>query len=338
MALDYFDSRVLTGVINKRPPQWGLFTDLFFSAAAPSPTDKFELQIKSRGNELLPFVREAESGKILDGGEGEVVMAIAPRIRVKRPYRATEVLKNPMGYNPYDLVADPVERAIVDDMDATRKNVDTTIEWMCSQIVTTGKITVSDIVGGKARKIYDIDERMPAAHKITLNQADSKWSSANSKIIEMVEDWSIAIQEESGNAPTDLVLGKNAFSAFLRHADVKGMLDIKNVDLGELSLRAGNKFKGMWNGLRIWLYAATVIGYDGKPISLMPADSVVLGAKDVDSKIMWGLPLDRKCLGATQYFTKTYEQEDPSATWVLTESRPMPWAQRPGSFVCAKVV
>jgi len=338
MPLDYFDSRVLTGVINKRPPQYSLFTQLFFSPASPQPTDKFELHIKSRGNNLLPFVREEEPGRVISGGSGEVVVLRAPRIRVKRRYKASEILKNPLGYNPYQLVGDPVEQAIVEDLDALRKDIDATTEWMCSKICTSGQFSVSDSIEGQSKVIYKLDNRMPSAHKITLSQANDKWDSANSKIMDNVEDWATMIQDETGYAPTELVLGKNVWGKFFRHADVQDALDNRRIDLGNLTPRVGNMFKGMWNGLRVWLYTGSVTGYDGKPEYLLNPNSIVLGAKDDESTIEYGLPLDRKCAGATQFFTKTYEEEDPSATWVLTESRPMPWAKRPGCFVCAKVL
>ena len=338
MTLDYFDSRILTGVINKRPPRYSLFTELFFRPGTAQPTDKFELHIKSRGNNLLPFVREEEPGRVLGTGEAEVVVVRAPRIRVKRRYRAEEILKNPAGYNPYQLVADPVEAAIVEDLDALREDADLTVEWMCSQIATSGKITVEDRIDGASKVIYEVDNRMPAAHKVTLTAAGDKWSNASSKILEKVEAWATMIQDETGNAPTELVLGKNVWGHFFRHADVKDMLDNRRIDLGGLSPRVGNMLKGTWDGLRVWLYTGSYTGYSGTVSYLLDPDSIVLGARDSESVIEYGLPLDRKCAGATPFFVKTYEEEDPSATWVLAETRPLPWARRPGCFVCAKVL
>lgn len=337
MALDYFDSRMLVGVITKRPPQYSLFSQLFFSPRSPLPTDKMELHIKTRGNQLLPFVREEEPGRLISGGEGEVVVVRVPRIRVKRQYRATEVLKNPLGYNPYELVSDPVERAIVEDLDELRRRIDMTIEWMCAKIATSGKFSVSDTIDGASKVIYEIDNRMPAAHKITLS-GTSLWSNEKSTIMENVEDWATRILDETGNAPTDLVLGRNVWGKFFRHADVQKNLDNRRIDMGGLTPRAAQMFKGLWNGLRVWVYAGSVTNHTGQAEYLLNADSVVLGAKDEESTIEYGLPLDRKCAGATAYFVKTYDEEDPSATWVLAESRPLPWAKRPGCFVCAKVL
>lgn len=337
MPIDYFDHRILTGVIVKRPPKYSLITDLFFKPRPPQPTDKLELHIKSRGRQLLPFVREEEPGKVIKSGDAEAVIVKAPRIRVKTPYQAADVLKNPAGYTPYEIAVDPVGRAIVEDLDFLREDVDLTIEWMAAQIATKGTFTVSDKIEGKLKPIYTVDNRMPAAHKITVNEAQ-KWSAADSKIMESVEGWSTMIQDECGTAPTELVLGKNVWGHFFRHADVKDNLDNRRIDMGGLQPKVSTMFKGVWNGLNVWVYTGNVTGYGGKTEYLLDTNSILLGARDTESVIEYGLPMDRKCEGATSFFAKTYDEEDPSATWLLVESRPMPWARRPGAFLCAKVL
>lgn len=46
--IDYFDSRVLTGVINKRPVRHDIFGNMF-RRQAPRATELFELHVYSRG-------------------------------------------------------------------------------------------------------------------------------------------------------------------------------------------------------------------------------------------------------------------------------------------------
>lgn len=335
--LDYFDSRVLTGVINRRPPLYSLISQMFFTPRPASHTDKFELALTFRGNDLLPLVREEEPGRVVSSGSAEVVMVKAPRIRVKTPFSANDLLKNPPGYNPYEIVADPVEQRIVEDLDELRRGVDRTTEWMAAQIATKGKLTVSDTVGGKTVPIYTLDNRMPDEHRPTLTGAD-KWSAAQSSIVKNLEEWALLIQEACGTSPTELILGKNVWEAFFNHKDVKNALDVRRIDLGELSPRVQSFYKGTFNGLRVWVYVGNVTGYNGQVEYLLDPDSVLLGARDAGQVIEYGRPLDLKCEAPARFFVKTYDEEDPSGKWLLVESRPLPWARQPGAFVCAKVL
>ena len=45
--IDYFDSRVLTGVINRRPVKYDIFGNMF-RRQAPKATELFELHVVSR--------------------------------------------------------------------------------------------------------------------------------------------------------------------------------------------------------------------------------------------------------------------------------------------------
>lgn len=336
--LDYFDPRILTGVLTNRPPQYSLFTDLFFTKKSPQPVETFELHVKNRERRMLPFVRNEDAARILEPYSGEVVAVRAPRIRVKRRYKAEDILKNPLGYDPYDLVSNPVEQAIVEDLDDLRRDLDQTLEWMCAKIITTGVIEIADYIEGQKKVIYKVDNRMPATHRITVGTSDAKWSNSKSKLMEQVEEWSNMIQETTGSAPTELILGKNVWGNFFRHSDVKDNLDNRRIELGEIIPRVCTMFKGVWNGLRIWTYIGTAPLADGSVEYLLDPDSIVLGYKDPETVIEYGRPVDHDCPGATAFFAKTYKEEDPSVRWVLAETRPLPWVRRSGAFVCAKVL
>lgn len=336
MSVDYFDSRILTGTIINRPPQYNLLTQLFFTPQAPKNTDTFELHLQNKGQMLLPFVRNEEAGKVFTNGSGEVTVTKAPRIRMKTPYQAAEMLRNGIGYTPYETESNPVEKRIVEDMDWLRRNVDVTIEWMVAELITTGKVTVSDRVDGTSMPIYTLDNRMPSKHKVTLT-GGNLWSASTSTLMDDVEEWSLLIQESCGLAPTDLILGKNVWKHFFKHADVRDGLDNRRITLGGLTPTVQQMFKGIWNGLNIWVYAGNVTDYSNKTKYFVDANSVLLGTRNADAVIEYGKPLDLKCEAPTSYFVKTYAEEDPSATWLLMESRPMPWARRSGAFLCASV-
>ena len=139
--IDYFDSRVLTGVINKRPVKYDIFGNMF-RRQSPKATELFELHVVSRGVSMLPSIANAAGGTMRSGREGAAFAVKAPRFRPKRLFKAADLLKHAGGQTPYDLNVNPVERAIAEDMDDHRADIDTMVEIMCAQAIVHGKINL----------------------------------------------------------------------------------------------------------------------------------------------------------------------------------------------------
>lgn len=337
MPLDYFDSRLLTGTVTKMEPQYDLFTSLFFNHQAPSNVDIFELHIETESQGLAPIVNAYEGGRIMEFGNGEVVHVKAPRFRMKTPYQAAHMIRNGIGYTPYEHESNPIERKISEDLMKMRRRVDNSTEYMTSQIVTTGKIAIVSNVDGVAVTMYEVDNRMPDSHKITLTTT-ALWSASTSSIMGNVEAWAMLMEANGGPAPTDMVLGSNVWQKFFNHADVKDNLDNRRIEIGSLTPKVQRKFKGVWNGLNIWAYAGKVKDYSDASVNYLDPDSIVLGSNSPDNVIEYAQPLDLDCSGPTRLFAKTYDQDDPSGTFLVVEGRPLPWARRPEAFLCAKVL
>lgn len=339
MSLDYFDSRLLTGVVVKRPPKPQLITQLFFKPQPPQPTDKFELHVQAVQRQIVPLVSDVEGASVVQGRSGEAVLAKAPRIRLKRPFKAVEILRNLVGMTPYDLTANPVEMSIAEQMQDFRDDIEYTIEFMCAQLATQGKLTMRDKVDGQTRVIYELDLLRSAEHSVDISSASArKWNGSSAKIRKDITEWSQMIATATGQGATDLVLGSNVVDLFLDHSDVKDKLDNRRMDIGQLTFSVHTLHKGTWNGVNIWEYPYKITDRVGESIPLIAPDSILLGTREAGQVIEYGLPLDRQCTGPTSYFSKTYDEDDPSQTWVLVESRPLPWTRNPDAFVYAKVL
>ena len=329
MELDFFTPRTLTGVINLRPIKWDLFTG-FFKAQDPQPNDVFLLETSLRGASILPSITNYDAGTMRKSESLSVGYVKAPRFRPKRAFRAADLLKTQKGFTPYDPRINPVERAIADDMDAHRDDIDRMLEIMCAQAAVDGRIDLYDVVEGEVVKNYTVDFNRPASHDVTLPGSDL-WSDPDSDLIGSIEEYNLLIQEDtSGLSATDLILGKNAWTAFRRHPDVKDTLDNRRIDIGSLSPRVQAKFKGQWNGLNIWVHNATYKDIDGQTKYYLEPDCALLLARDAESVIEFGQPVDVKCEGPARIFAKQFEQEDPSGIFTIAESRPLPITRHTG--------
>lgn len=337
MELNYFTPRVLTGVINLRPPKYDLFTH-FFRPLDPRDVDVLEVQTSLRGASILPAITNHDAGTMRKSDVLSVGYVRAPRFRPKRVFHAADMLKTQKGFTPYDPAVNPVERAIADDMDAHRDDIDRMIEIMCAQAAVDGRIDLYDMVEGEIVKTYTVDFRRPQNHTVALT-GTAVWSNEDSDLIGSVEDYNLLIQEDtSGLSATDLILGKNAWTAFRRHPDVQDTLDNRRIDIGTMSPRVGAKLKGVWNGLNIWTHNATYKGIDGQTKYYIDPDCALLLARDAESVIEFARPVDVKCAGPAKIFAKQFEQEDPSGIFTIAESRPLPMTRHCGWTVKIKAV
>ena len=335
--LSYFTPRVLTGVINLRPVKHDLFAS-FFKEKAPSPVDVFELQTSLRGASILPSVTNWAGGTMRDGETLSVDFVKAPRFRPKRGFRAADLLKTQKGFTPYDPAVNPVERAVAEDMDAHRDDIDRMVEIMCAQAAVDGRIDLYDMIEGAVVKTYTVDFRRPAEHSIVL-AGDAAWGSERADLIGGMETWNAAIQEAtSGFAATDLILGREAWAAFRKHPDVKDTLDNRRMDIGRLAPRVAGKLKGEWNGLNVWVYTATYKDIEGTVRHYLPPDCALLLARDAESVIEYAQPVDIRCEGPAKIFAKQFEDDDPSGVFTIAESRPLPMTRHCGWSVRIKVV
>ena len=108
-------------------------------------------------------------------------------------------------------------------------------------------------------------------------------------------------------------------------------MDNRHIDAGgALSFRVAQLNKGTWNGLRIWTYSGTYKDIDGTVKHFIDPDDAVLLARDAESVIEYGRPVDLDCSGATTYFAKQYRQDDPSGVFTVAESRPLPVTRHAG--------
>ncbi len=335
--MDYFDSRVLTGVINKRPLQSDIFTS-FFAKQPPSAAENFELHVENNNVSMVPAITNHAPGSMRHGDELAAYIVKAPRFRLKRAFMAADKFKMPAGVNPYNPQANMLEIAIAQDMDKHRKDLDFALENMCAQAMVLGKVTLYNLVeDGNAKATFTVDFKRPASHNVVLS-GSALWSASGSDLLGQVDSWNLLIQEQTGVGATDLLLGKNAWAAFRLHHDVEDHLDNRGIDIGHLSPRVGSKYKGTWNGLNVWVVVGTYVDLDGTSKHYLDPNSALLVARNATSVIEYGLPVDNKCAGPTEIFTKIFEQEDPSGTFSIAESRPLPWPKQPGWVVLADVV
>lgn len=336
MSFSQFTPRVLTGIVNIRPVNRRLFTS-FFTDNAPSPADTFELETSLQGQTMLPALSYNDAGTMRNGEIRTLSAVTAPIFKPKRMLSAADKFKRAKGFTPYDTSYDPVERAIAEDLDALIYDIEYMKEIMCANALVNGKIPLFNTVDGKVKEVGTIDFLRPQSHAVTLS-GEACWDNAASDLIEQSEQYSSLIMDATGGfGATDVIMGTTAFQLFRKHIDVKDMLDNRNIDAGMLNMDISSLYRGVWNGLRIWTINASYMDLQNERQPFIPSDTALFVARGAKLEIDYGLPSDLECTGPAKIFAKQYKENDPSAYFVMLESRPLPQVKHAGATVLVKV-
>lgn len=338
IEINYFDPRILTAIITKKELKYNTFSALF-KEKAPSPSEIFDIQVRSRKTTMIPAVTNYSQASMRQQEGYEVQTIKAPRFRLKRAFQAADRFHLPFGSTPYDRLPNIMERELSDAMDRFNEEFAYAIEVMCCQAVVDGKLDLYDKVDDEVVKRFSVDFGRPSKHKVDLTtDADSAWNNPNANIRRQLDEWCDMIQEETGYAPDTLLLGRNAWDAFFAHNDVRDLFDNRRVDLGTLAPRINKTYKGMFFGLDVYTVPGKYTDLAGVTKRYLDDNKAILIAKDAPAIIEYAQPVDNKCPSPTKRFCKSYEQEDPSGTFLIAESRPLPWPLYPGWAVVADVI
>lgn len=100
--IDYFDSRVLTGVINRRPVKYDIFGNMF-RRQSPKATELFELHVVSRGVSMLPSITNAAGGTMRRRARRHGVRGQGPALPSETPLqsrRSSQARRRPDALRP----------------------------------------------------------------------------------------------------------------------------------------------------------------------------------------------------------------------------------------------
>lgn len=338
LDFDEFKWRAMTTAINEIKPAGSLVKDLVFPDATPSPSEYIDVDVTIGGRKIAPFVTPIQGGIVVDKMREEIRSVRAPRIRLKKPFTAYELLtgRTP-GSGFYAQGGNDLQayrrKKVGDELNDLKNNrIANTIEWMCCQALT-GTLTYS-----ASNLSFVIDFQMPAAHKITLSGTDL-WSHADSNPADNFDDWANLIINALGIGPDIAIFGTTAAKKFRDNTKVQTQLDNRRIEIGQNKWDVSSNYFGTYNGVKCYKYGTNYDDLNDADQTFWHPSYVALIATSARFSVEYGniLDLDAGANVTAQYFAKSYMQPDPSSMWVLAESRPLPVPWQPQAVVYAYV-
>lgn len=331
---DMFHWRSLTTAINQIVPPEMFITNLIFGRSETHLSDTIDVEIIKGNRKLAPFSARYTAGKVIDKGGKYSNTIKTPTIRIKKPLDAKELLveKFPVsnvytgeGSGPQDHA----RRKLAFELQDLRDRIDRRIEWMSCKALTGGfSYTDDDIT-------FEIDYLFEEDFKPVLTDT-AVWGGAAANILGNLRTWKRLINDKGYNANV-AVLGTAAADELLKDEAILKLLDNRNVALGTLKID-NTRYLGRVAGLDLYEYSQSYVDDAGTVQQMFDPNAVVVAATGARFTRHYGAIIDLEAGNIAQaYFSKTWDEKDPSVRWILGASNPLPVVHENGSVVYATV-
>jgi hypothetical protein len=232
---------------------------------------------------------------------------------------------------------------VADIMRQHRRAIERRWEWLAGQAILYGSVTLE----GEAYPTTVIDFERDAAHSITLG-ASARWGDAGVSIVDNVESWKTLMRRAKFGGPSNrLTVGADAWEVMRADTELRGLLglDLRTSNNGltmNLGVREGLDVEkvGTINGTtEIYVYSDYYHAEDGSVTPFMDPRDVVLTGPGIQGVRCFGAIEDTKAgFQPLSMFPKMWDNEDPSATFIMTQSAPLMVPVNPNVSLRARVV
>lgn len=340
MSVSMFDTRVMLQALEMMPPVRTFLRDTFFRNVRTFDVAKVDVDIVKGKRKVAAYVHPNAQGKLVTREGFTTNTYEPPYIKEKMVTTAADILKRQPGENIYGSKS-PTEKAriqLAKDLQYLNDRVTRAEEVQASQALFLGEVTVTN--GDK------IAFGMDTTHKVTLTSTDLWTDTTNSKPLDKLRTWKQMLVKDSGLAPDFLLMGASAYTAFMNHPKTKdgsGAVSSIKVTLGQINpqdLPNGATYVGYLTelGLDIYTYDDIYLGTNDAETAFVPTDKILMGSTRARMDRLYGAILDLKSDFEGERFAKSWEEEDPSARFIMMQSAPLLCPHDVNSYMWAKVV
>ncbi|MEI8378193.1 MAG: major capsid protein [bacterium] len=337
MTENIYDYRALTTAINAIEPIPSLFLDVVFKVKNQNFATNLDIDVETNGvaKRLAPFVAPMQGGKIVKALGYTTKTVKFPRIRVKKQLSAKDILgMREVGNSIYvgeSATIDAMKNSKIAREQSHLKNLITRrVEWMAAQALK-GKIayTSDDLA-------FEIDFGMQETHKPTLD-GNNVWGGTSSNIVANIRTYKNLILQATNLTADTALIGTSALDKLLADEKVQKLLDNRNMAAGSIDLQAKN-YVGRLLGVDIYECAEQYLDEEGVSHSMIDEEAFVLFSSAAKFTQEFGLIEDLDAQVGLEFFSKMWNEKDPSSAWLLAESNPLPVVYQPDAVVYATVV
>lgn len=241
---------------------------LFLSGLFQSPPENFhtseevEIDIVRSDEDISIVIQDLSTGYRMNSEDLYTNKGFKPPIHKEAlPINSFDLIKRMPGQDPFqspDFRANIILR-MFNGMTKIERKIRRAIEVQASQVLQTGKVTLTDSNGVS---LYVLDYKPKAAHFPT---AGTTWGQVGADPVGDINSLAEVVRNDGLSDPDQLLMGVDAFEEFIKDAEVQKRFDNRRIDLGTIApmeMRGnGGSFRGI---VEIGNYRFDVWTYGGR--------------------------------------------------------------------------
>lgn len=350
MTVSLFEPRTMMEMVNSEYRARSFLRDRYFSNKKTFNTATVDIDIKGPGKRsLAPFVNPRIGGT-LDLRNGYKTTSYKPAFVA--PYRvctAEDAMQRLPGEQLYSGRS-PNERAaaiLAQDLNEMDKEITRTEEVMCSQALTTGKITIK---GEGVDDEVDFWADLASADK-PKSTVSTLWTASGADPLSDLRTVCRTISQKSGLTPVEMIAGSKAVDALLNALKCdNSALNSRRIDLGQINpreLEDGVSYVGALRLPNLDIFTYDEYYYDvatGTEKPMIPEDSVLIACRGVKTTRAYGLVDIINEANNTHQFVEGdrvasswLQRSNPAGRIVQLKSAPLMIVNEPLGFYILKV-
>lgn len=339
MALDIYSTEALIGAYGVMDQPKRFLLELFFPVTQQFETEKVAFDKVERALRLAPFVSPMVAGKAMRV-QGYQTKDFAPAyVKPKHVVDPNRPLKRLAGERLLGSLS-PTERynrVITELLAEQDKEIARSEEWIAAQIMLNGSV----VIAGEDFPSVLLDFGRPNDQTLVLTGQSTAWDQANSNPLDQLRSWNSLIAERSGYNANVVIFDPKAASLFTKDPAVKEILNSRvntpvgsDFALGNLNLAGvltgavGDevKYLGRIGEFECFVYQQIYKLPDGTVKRFLPDYTAILASPSgVQGTRLYGAIRDAEAgFMALERFPTMWRERDPSLTYLMTQSAPLP--------------
>ena len=346
ITVNLYDTDALLGLYREVPAPSAYFRDLAFNQVITFEEEYIDFQKIKEGRKLAPLVVPTVQGRAVYSEASSVTRLKPAYVKPKDAVNPARVIRRRPSeslFSPNSLSPQARYNAIIGDiLRVHRETIDRREEWMAARALIDGKLTLS----GVDYPTRVVDFGRAANHTVVLG-VGARWGDAGVKPMTDIQTWIDRVRRADFGGPVNrLTVGSSVLPILLADADVQKQLDTQlrgsSADLNT-GLRSGEYVEYIGKlgpNLELWVNSDFYEDPDtGTATPYLDPKSVLLTGPNVMGVRCFGAILDEKAgFNAMAVFPKMWSQQDPSATYVMTQSAPLTVPVNPNNSLTAQVL
>lgn len=351
MDFPIYTTRELYGVMydlrQEAPSRYWL--DLLFPGSHMSDREEIIFEKITSKRRIAPFVLPTVPGKPTWTRDGSAISMFKPAyIKPKDAVRPTDMISRQPGDLFTQVARTPkanFDREVIRITQFHRSIIERRWEWLAAKAAIDGQVTISG--EGYPTQVIDFGR---AGNQTVVKSGGGVWTDTYD-ILGDIQDWSDRMASAAfGGLPNRITMGSDVWKIVRKNAGVLKQLDtqvrgdtetlIRTGIIKSTTLPDGVRWVGRLGGdIDLYLYSDYYVDNTGAQVPFLGSKELVMSGPGVDGVKAFGAIQDIAAnLNVVDIFSKMFDENDPSARFILSQSAPLMIPVNPNCTLKATVL